>query len=301
MLGELPALLRKETVPDALPELCGTKVTVYGKLCPAASVTGNEIPLTEKPGPFQLALETVTLFELALSVPVMFLLLPTFTVPKLKVVGLMASCPELAPVPTRGTEMLGLFALLDTAILPLSVPLAGGVKLALKVTLCPAGRLIGMLTPLTLKPVPDAATCETWTAVVWLLVKVKGDVLVLLTVTVPKFIEAGLTASCPELAPVPARETERLGLFALLVTAILPLSVPPAGGVKLAFNVTLCPADRLMGRIVPLMLNPVPEATTCEIFTAVVWLFVKVKGRVLVLLTGTLPKFRLAGFAANCP
>jgi hypothetical protein len=108
-------------------------------------------------------------------------------------------------------------------------------------------------------------------------------------------------ASCPELAPVPTRETEMLGLFALLVTVTLPLSVPLAGGAKLAFNVTLCPADRLMGKPTPVMLNPVPEAATCETWTAVVWLLVKVNGSVLVLLTGTLPKFRLVGFAINCP
>jgi len=141
-------------------------VTVNGRLCPAASVAGKEIPLNEKPGPFQLALEMVTLFKLAVSVPVMFCLLPTLTVPKLKVAGLTASCPALIPVPAKDTDRLGLFALLVTVTLPVSLPAPGGVKLTLTLTLCPGDRLIGREKPLTLNPVPEAAIWETCTVFV---------------------------------------------------------------------------------------------------------------------------------------
>ena len=301
LVGVLPALLTNETKPVALPPDWGANVTVKGRLCPAASVTGNEIPLTENPGPFQLALETVTLFELALSVPVMFLLLPTFTVPKFRVVGLTANVPELVPVPDRATDRLGLFALLVTVTLPLSVPVAGGVKLTLTVTLCPADRFMGRAGPLTLKPVPEAARFEICTVVVWLLLSVRDSVLVLLTSTLPKLRLVGLAPSCPETVPVPESGIEILGFAALLVTDTLPLSDPLAGGVKFTFTVTLCPADRLMGSVKPLTLNPVPEAARFETCTDVVWLFCRVRGSVLVLLTCTLPKFMLVGLAASCP
>jgi len=57
---ELVALLRKEIVPLEAPVAWGAKVTVKDTLCPAAIVTGKEMPLTENPFPFQLAVEIVT-------------------------------------------------------------------------------------------------------------------------------------------------------------------------------------------------------------------------------------------------
>ena len=65
--GELLALLTKEIPPDAVPAACGAKVTVNGTLCPDWMVTGKLIPLTEKPVPCQLALETVIGDEPAVS------------------------------------------------------------------------------------------------------------------------------------------------------------------------------------------------------------------------------------------
>jgi hypothetical protein len=45
--GEFPALLAKETFPDEVPAACGVNVTVNDTLFPAATVTGNVMPLTE--------------------------------------------------------------------------------------------------------------------------------------------------------------------------------------------------------------------------------------------------------------
>jgi hypothetical protein len=45
-------------------------VTVNGTFCPAGIVTGKEMPLSENPVPFQLALETVMLDDPAVNVPV---------------------------------------------------------------------------------------------------------------------------------------------------------------------------------------------------------------------------------------
>jgi len=47
VVGELDALLTKDTLPGELPDVCGAKVTVKETLFPAATVTGNVIALTE--------------------------------------------------------------------------------------------------------------------------------------------------------------------------------------------------------------------------------------------------------------
>jgi hypothetical protein len=59
--GELPALLTTETPPVALPAAVGAKVTLNDALCPAARVSGTEIPLLVKPVPVTLTWEMLTL------------------------------------------------------------------------------------------------------------------------------------------------------------------------------------------------------------------------------------------------
>jgi len=59
-------LLATVRTPLALPEDCGEKVTVTGTLCPAAIVTGREIPVSENSAVLRLADETVTLAPVAL-------------------------------------------------------------------------------------------------------------------------------------------------------------------------------------------------------------------------------------------
>jgi hypothetical protein len=85
--GEFDASLRKLIFPEELPPFCGAKVTVKETLCPAATVSGNAIPLTEYPSPFQSADVTVTRELPALSVPVLVALSPTATLPKSRLEG----------------------------------------------------------------------------------------------------------------------------------------------------------------------------------------------------------------------
>jgi hypothetical protein len=59
-------LLPSERAALAEPEVCGANVTVTGTLCPAAIVTGKEIPVSENSLLLRLADETVTLAPLAL-------------------------------------------------------------------------------------------------------------------------------------------------------------------------------------------------------------------------------------------
>ena len=84
-VGEFAALLRNEMFPETAPVAWGANVSVKETLWPAAIVTGKLIPLSENPLPVPLPDDTVTAAEEpAVSVPVLTLLLPTVTLPKLE-------------------------------------------------------------------------------------------------------------------------------------------------------------------------------------------------------------------------
>jgi len=153
-VGEFEALLTNEAVPEAAPVACGVNVTVNGKLLPAVMVVGKEMPLRVNSELLRLTEETVTLAPVALSVAGRLALVPTTTFPKARLVGLTASCPGAVPVPESGIFKVGLDALETIARFPLALPADGGVKMTLKVTLCPDIRVTGGLRPVTLNPVP---------------------------------------------------------------------------------------------------------------------------------------------------
>ena len=85
--GEFDALLEKDTVPVALPLLCGVNVTVSVADCPADSVVGIDRPDNVNSPLFELSDEIVTLAPLAVRVVVKLLDEPTTTLPKLRLVG----------------------------------------------------------------------------------------------------------------------------------------------------------------------------------------------------------------------
>ncbi len=59
--------------------------------------------------------------------------------------------------------------------------------------------------------------------------------------------------------PVPESDTDN-GEFVPECTMLMLLEKAPAAvGVKVAFRVVLCPADRFAGRVRPLMLNAAPD------------------------------------------
>ena len=110
-----------------MPEACGVNVTVNGVELPAAMVTGSEIPLSANSGLFKLADDTVTLAPVAVSVPLFPKLAPTVTLPKLRLVGVTASCPVAVPVALKGIARFGLEASELTEREPLTLPAAAGV------------------------------------------------------------------------------------------------------------------------------------------------------------------------------
>ena len=88
---EFVALLATDRLPVTEPVAVGAKFTLNVVLCPAPKLSGVN-PLVVKPAPVTLSPETFTLvLPVLVNVTVWLLLLPTFTFPKLKLVGLAAS------------------------------------------------------------------------------------------------------------------------------------------------------------------------------------------------------------------
>lgn len=128
---ELPALLTKDALAVAAPLLCGLNVIVKVAVLPAWIVSGRVIPLMVYSALLVPAEDTTTLAPLADRVPLMFLLLPTATLPKLMLAGETASVPLPTPVPVSEIEICG--ALLVMAMLPVLLPLFLGAKTTVKV------------------------------------------------------------------------------------------------------------------------------------------------------------------------
>lgn len=113
---------------------------------------------------FEVALVTVTLDPLAVSVPVRLLFAPTVIEPKLKVDGAADNWPGAALPPDNPILRVGFGASDAMAILPLELPEDCGAKVTVKVALCPAFRVAGMVSPLMLKSEPVAIAEEILTA-----------------------------------------------------------------------------------------------------------------------------------------
>ena len=81
-------------------------------------------------------------------------LLPTVTLPKARLLGLDPSAPGATPVPDKGMVNVGLGAFEVMVTLPLAFAADCGVKVTLKLALCPAVSVTGAVIPLTVNPVP---------------------------------------------------------------------------------------------------------------------------------------------------
>lgn len=83
----------KAMLPVALPAEVGAKFAVSVAVDPGLMLAGSVRPLMLKPAPETVAAEMVsTAFPEFVSVTFCVALLPTFTFPKLTLVGLMVSC-----------------------------------------------------------------------------------------------------------------------------------------------------------------------------------------------------------------
>ena len=150
-----------------------------------------------KPAPERFTCEIVTLeFPLFVSVTVCVLLVPTTTLPKLKLVGLAVSWNVAAtPVPLRAMAVGEFGALLTSDTLPVTLPVAAGANCMVKVLDCPAERLKGKVSPLMLKPVPETVACDTVRAALPVLVSVTAWVPTAPTTTLPNLMLDGFAVS----------------------------------------------------------------------------------------------------------
>jgi hypothetical protein len=194
------------------------------------------------------------------------------------------------------------FEALDVIVrLPLALPADDGVNETLKVALCPAVSVTGVVMPLKLNPEPLIPTDEIVTVVPPVLVTVSDRDLLFPTVTVPKLRLVGFAPSVPGVTPVPDSGMVSVGFEALEVMVRLPLALPADDGVKETLNVALCPAVRVTGVVIPVKLNPEPLIPTEEIVTLVPPVLVTVSDTDFLFPTVTLPKLRLVGFAPSVP
>src|SRR5260370_26756659 len=76
--------------------------------------------------------------------------------------------------------------------------------------------------------------------------------------------------------PVPLRAIASGEPGALLVMETLPVALPVAEGANCPLKVVLCPAASVSGTDKPVMLKPVPEVLTADMFTPAMPEFLKV-------------------------
>jgi len=186
-------------------------------------------------------------------------------------------------------------------MLPLAAPVVVGAYSTAKEVLCPAFKVTGTVRPLRLNPLPLAVAAEMVRAVPPELVSVPDSDCELPVCTLPKLKLVGFGESCPCATPVPERGTERVALLAFEVIVNAPLPAPAVVGVKMALNADDWPALSVSGKFGPVKLKPLPDAAALETVTAIPPVFVTVTETVLLVLTVTLPKLVLAGFAVREP
>ena len=81
-------------------------------------------------------------------------MLPTFTLPKGRLVGFALSAPGVTPVPDTAIVSVGFAAFEETVTVPLTLPLAVGVNVTVKVALLDAATVAGVEMPLIANTAP---------------------------------------------------------------------------------------------------------------------------------------------------
>jgi hypothetical protein len=196
-VGELGALLTMVTEPLTAPAEVGPNSALNIVLLPAATDRGALIPVVLKPVPATVIEEMVRdadpPFE---SVTVCELLVPVVTFPKLALPGVAVIC-ACVPAPLKEIVIDGFDALLMIEMFPLLLPELAGANCALREVLWPAATVIGAVSPLMLKPAPDAVACEIVTLAEPKFVRVMDWLPLLPTFTDPKLTLEGFAPSCP--------------------------------------------------------------------------------------------------------
>jgi hypothetical protein len=298
--GEFVASLEIVTAPFTAPAAAGANCTVTVTDWFGVSISPEVTPLAVNPAPETLTFDIVTLaLPLLVSATLSELLLPSFTLPKLKLVVLNPSTlVEATPVPLRGMDNGELGELLTRVIEPETAPAVVGAKTALNVAFLPARIVSGALMPEILKPVPVTLTDEIVRLAEPPLVTVIVCELLVPVETLPKAALDGLVAICG-CVPVPVRAMASGEFGALLTIEMLPAAFPEVVGTNCAVKVAACPALIVSGVAIPLMLKPAPEAVAWEIVKLAEPLLVKVMTCDPVLPVRTEPKATNEGLAPS--
>ena len=187
---------------------------------------------------------------LLVSVSDKFELLPTVTLPNAKLLGFGVNVPCVTPVPDKG--MFKLVAVDVMLTFPDTAPPAVGAKVTVNEVLWPAFNVIGNVSPLMLKPAPLALAAEIVTLLPPLFVSVSDQFELLPTVTLPNARLLGFGVKVPGVTPVPESGKFMVEFEASEVKAMLPLTLPADGGVKLTEKLALWPAPSVRGKARPL-------------------------------------------------
>jgi len=138
------------TFPLTAPADVGLNETLKVALRPAASVTGVAIPLKLNPVPLAPTWEIVTLDPpVFVTVSDKVCLLPTCTLPKLRLLGFDPSAPTETPLPESAMLKFG-FELSELIVTePFEVPVVCGAKATVNVMLWFAFSARGAVMPLS--------------------------------------------------------------------------------------------------------------------------------------------------------
>jgi hypothetical protein len=195
--GEFVALLATVTLaPLTAPAVLGANVTVSVPDWPGVRTVPFETPLALNPAPATVTPEIVTFeFPVFVNDVVSELAPPTFTFPNERLAGFSPSSKVVAwPVPDKLIVSEEGLPLLVNVMEPVSEPADAGLNVASNVALPPAGIIVEVVRPDSLKPRPDRLICENISEIFPLFVSVMGRELEFPIATVPKLTLVGLAA-----------------------------------------------------------------------------------------------------------
>lgn len=246
----------------AAPVAVGANVTFSVVDCVGVSVVPALAPVVLN-APVAPLIPEIVMFELPLLVSVTGseLLLPTFTLPKLSVVGLaLRTNVAAAPIPLR-LMTVGEPAFVLTETVPVTLPAVVGANTALKVMLLPEVSVCAV-KPVTLNPVPVTVSEETTRFTVPVFLSVIVCELFVPSTTVPKVTLDGV-ADMVGCAPVPLSGIEVGDAGTFVDREMLPETAPGDVGANAAVNVMLLPGVTVCA-VKPVTLNPVPVTLSEE-------------------------------------
>ena len=202
----MPEASGRESTPERTPLTAGAKVTETLHAAPGASMFPHVLEAMAK------SPVIVGGLSVALSVPPLLTVtvcaaevLPTPVCPKFNAPGASVTIGDPTPAPVSTTGWVPLAS--ETVRVPVRVPVARGVKSTETVQEAPASSVLAQLFA-AMKKSPVMVAAESAMAAVPLLVTVTPCAAeVLLTATVPKDKDTGLTATLGVPCPAPVSRT----------------------------------------------------------------------------------------------